>query len=302
MAIDIIARGLATSLIGPDGKIASEKMPVFENVSEMPGFTAIGHLTSAAQMEGKTAEEILLMMLFGIVNPTLTNPSVKVALSDTMETPIIGRPTVLKGAFTFNRGSISPAYGTSGYRSGAPTKYMIGDLMVDTSSTSYDFEIPFTPTEKEILLPYEVLYAEGEQPLNSAGQPFGAPLSAGSISGTLKAIAMYPLYSAEGEDKEFTFFEDDDGIGYFSNFQSEAATGERQSFAVSSHATVVGVKAFNILTQQWEWLGSQTAAISLTYFDTTIIQGGSLGESENYILYTYNSTPVGARELKIYIE
>ena len=113
---------------------------------------------------------------------------------------------------------------------------------------------------------------------------------------------MYPVYSSEGDDKEFTFFEDEDGIGYFLSFQSEASTGTRQSFAVSSHVSVIGVKAFDILTQQWKWLGSQTAAISLTYFDTTIIQGDSFGESENYILYTHNSTPVGARELKIYIE
>jgi hypothetical protein len=64
----------------------------------------------------------------------------------------------------------------------------------------------------------------------------------------------------------------------------------------------VGVKAFNALTQRWEWIGSQTAAISLTYFDTSILTGESLGETTDYIVYTYNSTPVGARELRIYVK
>lgn len=301
MAIDIVARGLASSLIGSNGKIDSAKMPIIEGTSEMPGFTALGQLTSAEQIEGKTAEEILLLMLFGLVNPTLTDPSLKVALSDDMEQPIIGRPSLLKGALTFDRGSISPAFGTSGYRAGVPTKYVVGDLEVATSSTSYDFEFSLTPTEKEISIPYSVSYGAGEQPVNSAGQPFGAPLSAGSISGVLKATAVYPLYDLNGNNKDFTWFEDEDGSGYFSVFMSEMS-GTRQSFAVSSKTNVIGVKAFNALTQQWEWLGSQTAAISLTYFDTTIIQGDSIGELENYILYTYNSTPVGARELKIYIE
>lgn len=300
MAIDIIARGLASSLLGPNGKIDSDKMPTMGAVPDQVAFNPVGALTDASLIEGKTAEEILMMMLFGVVNPTLVDPSLKVALSDEMEQPIIGRPSLLKGAFSFSRGSINPAYGTSGYRAGAPTKYGIGDLVVETSSVAYDFEISLIPTEKEILLPYFVSYGMGEQPLNSIGQPFGAPLEPGSISGILKATAAYPLYTPEGKDQEFTWFEEEDGAGYFSAFSSEMG-GARQSFAVSSNTTVIGVKAFNVLSQQWEWIGSQTAAVSLTYFDTTIIQGDSLNESENYILYTYNSTPVGARELKIYV-
>jgi hypothetical protein len=59
---------------------------------------------------------------------------------------------------------------------------------------------------------------------------------------------------------------------------------------------VVGIKAFNVLSQQWEWLGSQTAAISLTYFKVELLPDGE------YILYTYDGIPVGSRELKIYVE
>lgn len=301
MAIDIIARGLAASLIGSDGKIDSAKMPVLSGVSDLQGFTPVGSLTDPSQLEGKTAEEILLMMLFGIVNPTLTDPKLSIVLSKEMEQHIIGRPSLLKGSLTFSRGSISPAYGTSGYRSGAPTWYVLNDEVIETSSTQYDFEIPFTPIEKETSFSYSVTYEAGEQPLNSAGSPFDAPLPAGSIYEDLIVNAAYPLYAANGEDHPFVWFEDDDGAGYLAEFGTEV-NGIRQAFAVSSEATVVGVKAFNILTQQWEWIGSQTAAVSLTYFDTTILSGDSINEPNDYILYTYNSTPVGTRELRVYVK
>ena len=91
MAIDIIARGLATSLIGSDGKIDAGKMPVVSGTSELQGFTSIGKLTDASMVEGKTAEELLLMMLFGIVNPTLTGPSFSAVLNDDNGALIIGR-------------------------------------------------------------------------------------------------------------------------------------------------------------------------------------------------------------------
>ena len=42
MAIDIIARGLATSLIGADGKIDSAKMPVLNEVPEGTPFYPVG--------------------------------------------------------------------------------------------------------------------------------------------------------------------------------------------------------------------------------------------------------------------
>ena len=60
MAIDIIARGLATSLVGPDGKIASDKMPTLSGTEGLTGFYPLGKLTDPSLVEGKTAEEILV--------------------------------------------------------------------------------------------------------------------------------------------------------------------------------------------------------------------------------------------------
>lgn len=296
MAIDIIARGLATSLIDSNGKILSDKMPVFTDV-DTASFTPVGNLTDASQIEGKTAEEVLLTILFGIVNPTLSDPSVKAAFSADMNQPIIGRETTLKGTITFDRGKIDPAFGTSGYRVGAPSKFVINGIEIETSNTSYDFEIVQTPTLREMVIPYSVFFTAGEQPMNSIGQPIGEPYSAGSLSGELKLNAVYPLYAEDGVEHEFTWLQEDDGNCYFVAFAGET-DDYRQNFAVSSEMQIIGIQAFNLMSQKWEWLGSQTAAISLTYFNIETISINN----ENYILYTYNSTPVGARELKIFVK
>jgi hypothetical protein len=189
MAIDVIARGLATSLVGADGKVSADKMPTLTGTGDLSGFTSIGKLTDPTLVEGKTAEEILLMMLYGVVSPTLTAPSLKIALSDDMAQPIIGRPSLLKGALTFDRGKIDPAYGTSGYRAGLPNGYSIGDVEVESNATSYDFSIEVTPTTDTIALNYSVSYAAGEQPLDSIGRPFDKPLN----SGTMPAIEVSKL-------------------------------------------------------------------------------------------------------------
>jgi hypothetical protein len=111
---------------------------------------------------GKTAEEILLMMLYGIVSPTLTNPHLSIALNDDNETLIIGRPTLLKGALSFDRGAISPAFGTSGYRAGAPINYTIGDTEIDSSAEVCDFTITLIPTDTKMSVVYGVSYGAGE--------------------------------------------------------------------------------------------------------------------------------------------
>lgn len=300
MAIDIIARGLATSLIGSDGKIANDKMPIMDAVPEGTRFYPVGQLSDGSLVAGKTAEEILLMMLYGIVSPTLIDPHLSIALNDENEALIIGRQTMLKGTLTFDRGTINPAFGTSGYRAGAPISYAIDNTVVESSSNSCDFMISLTPTNAKVSIPYSVQFAEGEQPMNSIGQPFSAPYPSGALTSTLELTASYALLDSEGEDIHFEWFEEEnEGSGYHAAFASES-TGERQHFAIAENVSVIGIKAYNPLTQQWAWLGGSARA-SLTHFDTTIISGESLGETQNYVLYTHNQPASGERELRIYV-
>lgn len=298
MAIDIIARGLASSLIGSDGKIASDKLPVFGAVPAGANFYPVGALTDASLLEGKTAEEILFLILFGVTTPTLTAPSLQVSLDNTQI--YAGRAQILSGTLSFNRGTIQPAYGTSGFRAGAPISYTIGDQVITSNALSYHFELETTPIEGVNSIICKVDYAEGEQPFNSTGEPYDAPLPAGSLTYILSFSAFYPPYRADGTEIELTHFQDTDGAGYQITTASELATGERSSFAIATTQTVIGIKQFDILSQDWWWIGGD-AESSLEMFDTTVISKDSLGEPVDYIGYIYNGPQVGERQLRIYV-
>ena len=82
MAVDTIARGLAGSMLGSDGKISLDKRPVMGAIEDTSGFTPVGNLTDPTTIEGKTAEEILFMMLYGIANPTFADPSLSITLDE----------------------------------------------------------------------------------------------------------------------------------------------------------------------------------------------------------------------------
>lgn len=301
MAIDIVARGLATQLIDENGKVAADKMPVFEGTSTLEGFTSIGKLTDPTLVEGKTAEEILLMMLYGVVNPTFIDPSLSIALNDENEVLIIGRESTLNGTLSFDQGSIEPAYGTSGKRAGAPISYVVGDQVISTTNSTVDFSITINPTERKNYINYSVAYEAGEQPKNSIGQNFDKPFPSGILSDTLLINAINAIYSKEAKELNFNWFEDEDGEGYQVSLPTETML-EKQSFMVSTDVNVIGIKAYSALTQSWEWLGGETAAYSLTCFDTTLITGDSIGEAADYVLYTHNQARTGARELRIYIQ
>ena len=290
MAIDVIARGLATSLTDENGKIATNKMPTIE-VNSTEGFTSIGKLTNPELINGRTSEEILLMMLFGIVNPVLTDPSLKIELDET-STLIIGREQTLSGALSFDQGRIDPAYGTTGYRAGLPTSYKIGDQEYKTNALTQKFSLTITPTSHENYIDYFVTHEAGEQPMNSIGKPIDAPYAAGIIFHTLYLRAAYPLLDAQRNDLEFTWFEANDGEGYESTFASEGS-GVKQSFALPTTVNVIGIKAYDSLTKEWSWLGGEDAIDSLDYFTKT--------EEDNLQVFVHNRAKVGERELRIYI-
>jgi hypothetical protein len=113
-------------------------------------------------VEGKTAEEILMMMLYGVITPKLTDPSFSVSLNEDNEPLIIGRESSIKGVLRFNRGSIEPAFGTSGHRAGKPVKYTVNDIDFESNASTYDFEIYILPSSEIVTLNFKVEYEEGD--------------------------------------------------------------------------------------------------------------------------------------------
>ena len=137
----------------------------------------VGGITSGTTYAADTGfEEMWRDMLNPTENPTLTAPSAAITVS--------GGTLVESGAsvektftVTFNRGTISPAYGTSGYRSGEATGYSLNG---GTEKASGTFTETVNGTNKTFQA--SVSYAQGEQPKNSAGGNYSTPLPAGSVN------------------------------------------------------------------------------------------------------------------------
>ena len=151
--------------------------------------------------EGTPIEELLRDLLEPIVYPILTPPSVNIDYAVSSFYPVGGTVPSHTAQVIFDRGSIDPSYGTSGYRSGAATMYQIATDGADTeysdsSAGSGSFDVPaLTRAAKgNITLTGTVSYEAGEQPKDSAGDDYSSPLPAGSVTETKTLKFIIPYY------------------------------------------------------------------------------------------------------------
>jgi len=158
-----------------------------------PASVNLGGISVGYQLTGRTANQILENLLVPTLNPTLTNPSITSFTQNLVTTQEVGLSVIPTFTTNFSRGSISPAYGTSGFRSGLPTSYVYsgnGNVRTVISSALSNVS-PATGTTilVEGVNTWGVLvnYGSGEQPRNSSGGNFSSPLPAGAtpISNTI---------------------------------------------------------------------------------------------------------------------
>ena len=163
---------------------------------------------------GTSYDDMWDALLNPTLYPTFTNPSATLSYSaDTYYE--VGTSIPAKSAtVSLNRGTITPAYGTSGYRSGAATNYALASSGADTeysdsSASSGSFSVPALTraTKGNIVLTATVSYAAGEQPKDSKGNNYDSPLAAGSKSTTKTMQFIQPYYygkSATSTVSDFT--------------------------------------------------------------------------------------------------
>lgn len=132
--------------------------------------------------------------------PTFTDPSA--SLSYAVDTYYeVGATIASKTAtVSLNRGVINPAYGTSGYRSGAATGYAISTSGADTeysdSNTTGLFTVSaLTKSSKgSITVTATASYGAGEQPKDSKGNNYSTALAAGSKTASKTMQFILPYY------------------------------------------------------------------------------------------------------------
>lgn len=261
---------------------------VLEN--DMTTSISLGGIASGTEYEeGTSLEKILRNLLNPVLYPTFTNPSVSLSATGTK---LLEKGATLDTTFTaiFSRGSISPAYGTSGYRSGVATGYSLNGGASQQGNT-------WNVTITEALTSYSasVSYAEGEQPKDSIGEDYDSPLPAGSVNSNtvsyefvnalwsndsnITVIAKESLVSKSSKVKQFNF--------------PDATVANPEVFDVPASWTVIAVEVLNTLSGQWESCISE-----YTVTDTTHNDAG--GNSTNYKRYTCNlGYAMGARSVRV---
>lgn len=245
----------------------------------------VGGINSGKEYAVNTPLETLFRdMLNPVENPTLTAPSATISAS--------GGTLVEQGVSTsktltvnFNRGSISPAYGTSGYRAGAATGYSLNGGASQSGNT---FNI--TVDGDNNTFSARVDYAQGEQPKNSAGENYSTPLPAGFVNtntltfeivaplwsnaANITTVAKEPLISKSTKIKQF-------------NFPVQTAANP-EIFDIPASWSVTAVELLNTLNNQW--------VDDTSEFDVTDITHGDIA----YKRYTYNGgDATGARSVRI---
>ena len=240
--------------------------------------------------EGTKLEQIIRDLFSPIMYPSFTNPSVSVS---TPGGKLVEKGTVVNTTATvsFNRGTIKPAYGTSGYRTGPATSYSINGGP-EQASNSFFVSI----TEQDNQLSAVVKYSEGEQPKDSVGNDYDQPYPAGQLTsstpltyeyvyviwantGNIQNIAKQPLVSMSAKQKEFVFPD-----------QTELYP---EVFDVEANWNITHIEVFNTLAQTWE--------DCMHEFDTsTTTHNDAGGRTVEYRRYTDNrGYAAGSRKIRI---
>lgn len=264
---------------------ADDKLDAQLTVTETVGGISDGTVYA----EGTPFETLFRNLLDPVKNPTLTNPSATIA-ADVALLQEIGDSVSATITVTFDRGSITPAYGTSGYRSGAAVDYALNSGSAQAGNT---FSETVTTSNYEFV--GTVNYSQGEQPKNSIGEDYSSPLSAGSVDtstltfefvnalwsnvAAIGTIAKNALVSASAKEKVFVF--------------PPATVANPEVFDVPASWTVTRVEVLNTLSNQWE-----ECAREFTITDTTHDDAG--GVSTAYKRYTCNlGYAMGSRSIRI---
>lgn len=238
---------------------------------------------------GTTYDELWTELLSPTLYPTLTAPS---AILSATGDKLLEKGSTLTTTMTvdFDRGSINPAYGTNGYRSGTASSYSLNAGATQASNA-------FVVTVSESTTSYQasVNYAAGEQPKDSSGADYGEALPAGNVAtniinyefvdalwantATIAVIDKLDLVSADAKIKIFQF--------------PAATVANPEVFDVPASWTITAVEVLNTLSNQWETCATEFSITDVTHPDAS-------DTSVNYKRYTCNlGYDMGVRQIRI---
>jgi len=224
---------------------------------------------------GTLLEDILRDILDPVLNPTLTPPSASIqsSISTLLES---GSESYANLTIIFNRGSISPAYGTSGYRSGPASNYILNGNSKETN------QFLVTVSESISMFNAKVLYESGEQPKDSEGNDYSESLPAGQVSSSIIfefAPAIWANTQNIASVSKLPLVSRSKGSIIF-DFPAQTVTNS-ETFDIPSSWTVNSVEVLNTLSGKYE-------DCSFEFSTSTVQHNDAAGDPINYIRYRDN--------------
>lgn len=237
---------------------------------------------------GTSFQDMWQQLIDPVQFPTLTNPSASISGGTTLlETGASVSRTI---SASFSRGSINPAYGTSGYRSGAAVDYALngGTAQAGNSFTQ-------TVSESNKTFKIKVNYGAGEQPKDSKGNDYNSPLPAGYVetstltysfvdamwanTASIDTIAKLSLVAKSSGQRDLVF--------------PAQTVANPETFDIPASWTVTAVEVKNDMSGAYE-----EASAQFTVTDTT--HDNAAGTSVAYKRYTFNlGYPTGSRTVRV---
>lgn len=281
---DIVIDGVTQSLYVPAGGGGADLTSDLNITRTVGGISSGDHYNN-----GTSLETILRDMLNPTDFPTLTNPSASLSATGSK---LLEKGSTLNTTMTasFNRGSINPAYGTSGYRAGSAISYSLNGGTAQSGTS-------FNVTVDENLLEYKVTvtYNGGEQPKDSTGNNYSTPLPAGSVDSNIikyefvnalwantanqATIAKVDLVSKNAKQIIFNF--------------PACSSATPETFDVPASWTVTGVEVKNDLTGSWD-------DCILEFAQTNVTHSDAAGSDVPYTRYYCNlGYDMGARQIRL---
>ena len=263
----------------------------------VPSAITVGGIPAGTTFSGTSFPAFIDLLLYPELFPTLVAPSSTFTISPSGLQEIGSVIATISVSSIFNRGSITPAYGTSGNRSGLPNTYnYTGTGLASEASTGL--------TNNKTISSYTVLsgtqswtgsvsYDIGEQPKSSKANNYSSPLAAGTTGVITRSIVGVLPYFATTVDittmtkQSLAVY----GTTVDTSLVLESGLDKQSVEFPVAWGAIASLRQYNTLSGLYD-------LISLSTFTLTSIVKTINGSPVNYNKYTYNGSLIGARILR----
>ena len=266
-----------------------------------PANSPFDNIATGSTFSNQTFTQMMDQMLYPELFPSLSNPYNDFSLPS-QGLHEIAEVLTLNFTSTFNRGTISPAYGTNGFRSGLPNAYVYrgtGLILISpfasTSLSDTQSVVGYTVLSGSQSWTSTVDYDAGDQPLSSKGNAYNTALPAGSTStnNTTTITGVYPPFATTVAIATLTKQSLQTMTSLIQvDMQPEVFGGPKQTVDIpTAWNAIIGLQQYNTLSNAWDTINLSTFTTSPT---THVIQGNVI----TYTSYVHNGSTIGDRKLR----